>query len=311
MIEKNKNIFVTGITGLLGNALVQQNMAKHNIAGIYIGDYFIKDHRKVRYSIIDVRNKSKVEKIFKEIKFDIVIHTAGIANVDYCQDNFQEAYESNVLGTKNIVDLCRKYDIRLFFISTNAIFDGKNPPYKETDKANPINNYGKIKLECERLILDSMDNFIIVRPILMYGWHLKYERPNFVTWLLESAKAKKRINLVTDVYENPLLSYQCADAIWQLIERDKKGIYHIAGRDILNRHEVGLAVFDIFGLDKKLISAVDSSYFSGLAPRPKGTFYLTEKLERELGFKPLGFEEGLKYMKRISGKTGVDDAAHL
>ena len=154
-------------------------------------------------------------------------------------------------------------------------------------------------MECEKKIREAFNEYLIVRLILMYGWNNINERKNLVTFLLGKLKNKEAVNMVTDVYENPLSAYRCSDVIWSLIDKDKQGVYHVAGKDIVNRYEYAITIADIFGLNKDLIRPVDSSFFPDIAPRPKNTSYLTLKLEKELDYIPLSLRDGLNEMRRL------------
>ncbi len=291
------NILITGATGLLGKSLIESNSRPHKIIGVYIGKYKISDSENVRYYSVDICDKRSMDKIFSENKIGVVIHTAGVADVDFCEKHYEAAYRSNVTGTENMIELCIRANAKLVYVSTNAVFDGNNAPYKENDKVNPINKYGMMKVECEKKVSAAFKDSLIIRPILMYGWNNDRERNNLVTSLLIKLAKSEAVNMVTDIYDNPLSSHQCADAIWALLENGKHGTYHIAGKDMVNRYEYALAIAEIFGLDNTLIKPVDSSFFSQIAPRPKNTSYDTSKLEKEIGFKPLALKEGLELMK--------------
>lgn len=286
-------ILLTGITGLLGRALVKQNKGIRKIKGMYLGSYEMPDTEFVTYIRCDVTDKDTLFKLAGNDTIECIIHAAGIANVDICERKPKLAYASNVTGTKNIIELARSKKAKLVYISTNAVFDGKNPPYNEEDEPNPINQYGRIKLECEMRVRECSKDSLIARLILMYGVNNPNERKSFFTWVLESLKSKKRINVVNDVYENPILSDECADIIWKLIDKNTAGIYHIGGRTRLSRYEGASIAAKVFSLDGSLINPVPSAFFSDIAPRPKDTSYNTKKIEKELKIKPLGFEEGL------------------
>lgn len=288
---------ITGITGLLGTALVERDRGKTFIRGIYIGDYKTPNTEFVTYAICDATNRDKLFKNFRDDKISCVIHSAGIANTDACQRDPEKAYTSNVIGTKNIIELACLKQAKLVYISTNAIFDGEKPPYSEEDTPNPINRYGALKLECESLIRENIKDPLIIRPILMYGIGNPNERKNFFTWVLEKLKNKEKINMVNDVFENPLLSYQCADIIWNLIDKNATGTYHIAGGDVVSRYEAANLITKVFSMDSALLNPVPSKFFPDIAPRPRNTSYRTTKIERELGITPLGFEKGLTLLK--------------
>jgi len=192
--------------------------------------------------------------------------------------------------------LCKEHKSRLVYVSTNAVFDGTKPPYRETDPPNPINTYGRIKLECEKLVHEASDSFLIIRPILMYGWNNPKERENIVTWLLRKLQNNEEIILVDDIYDNMLYALECANFLLKLVEKSNGGVYHIGGRDILNRYQFGLKVAEVFGYDKNLIKPIKNSYFKEIAPRPKNTSYDTSKLEKELKVRLMGVQEGLSAM---------------
>ncbi|UCD54981.1 MAG: SDR family oxidoreductase [Candidatus Omnitrophota bacterium] len=288
------NTLLTGATGLLGSYIVKAWRRRGNLIGLYSGNYKIED-KEIPYYICDVRD-NKLESIFRKHKIDSVIHTAGESRVDFCERNYEHAYSTNVTGTKNIIELCKRHKSRLVYVSTNAVFDGTKPPYRETDTPNPINTYGRIKLECEKLVREASDNFLIIRPILMYGWNNPKERENIATWLLRKLKNNEQILLVDDIYDNMLYALECADSLLKLAEESKGNVYHIAGKDILNRYQFGLKLAEIFGYDKNLIKPVKNSFFKEIAPRPKNTSYDTAKLEKELKARLMGVEAGLSAM---------------
>jgi len=292
------NTLITGITGLLGTALVEENKKNKTLKGIYIGNYQMPHDEFVEYSICDVTDNNELFNNFRDDKIDTIIHAAGIASTDICEREPERCYVSNVVGTKNVIELAHRKKAKLVYISTNAIFDGDNAPYCEEDKPNPINRYGEAKLACELLVGENLKNYLIIRPILMYGLNNPNERKCFYFWILEKLQNRESINVVDDVFENPLLSYQCAEVIWKLIDKDATGIYHIAGRDVLSRYEAANAIAKVFSLDAALINPVSSKSFPNIAPRPKNTSYRTTKIERELGIIPFGFEEGLLLLKK-------------
>lgn len=297
--EYKMNILITGGTGLLGKSLIETNIYPNNIWAVYFGKYSMVDAPRVAYLNADICDKAALDKIFDKSRPGVVIHMAGIANVDYCEKEYRCAWHLNVDATEIIVELCKKYDVKILFVSTNAVFDGKNAPYSEDDKPCPVNSYGRMKLEGEGIIKASGLRYLLVRPILMYGRNNRNERLNTATWLIQVLKKEERVNIVNDVYENPLFSRNCAEIMWQLLEFNKEGVYHIAGRDTVNRYEFAKIIAEVFGLRQDLINSVSSDFFPALAVRPRNTSYDTAKIEKELGVKPLGLREGLLLMKAL------------
>ena len=272
------------------------------IISIHQRPYHVNDSR-VRHLVLDIRDKSAVEQLFTKHRFDAVIHAAGIASVDYVKNNYAESLESNIVGTLNISSACRKSGVYLIYISSNAVFNGLSAPYDENSKPDPVNEYGEIKLECERLIEKTIPDACIIRPILMYGWNHPTGRSNPVTWLLEKLKTGQNVNVVDDVWENPLYNRQCGESIWRTIEIRHGGKLHLAGADVLNRFQLAQLTSKVFGLDSGLITAVKSTCFPDLAPRPPNSSFSTHKMQELLGVKPVSVRSGLEDMQRREVKA--------
>jgi len=291
-----KKVLLTGGSGLLGLGLAESCPNQWEVSAVRMRktsypEYWAKTH------VLDIQNKKCVEEAFSKDSFDVVIHAAGIASVDYVNKNYAESLESNIVGTLNVSSACRKRSIPLVYISSNAVFDGQNAPYAEHHKPNPVNEYGELKLECERLIQKTLKRYLIVRPILMYGWNSRSGRANPVTWLLQKLDQGETVKVVDDVRENPLYNFEAGRSIWVAVEQKLEGILHLAGGTEVSRYELALATAKIFGKDQNLIEAVKSSYFPELAKRPPNTTFSTEKMEKVLGIKPLSLYQGLEAMK--------------
>lgn len=289
-------IVFTGITGLLGGYFLKQKKSGYEIFGL--GNKNIQEDPG-NFIKTDIRDKKNISDCIKKINPEVIVHAASIGNVDYCERNPDEAYEVNVVGTKNILDVAKEVGAKVVFLSSNAIYEGNNPPYNEEFNLNPVDVYGKTKVEGERLVINSNLDFVILRLMTMYGWPQLNGRANPVTWVIDSLKKGQEINVVSDVYNNHLWAGQAAEVIWEIIEKSiKKGIYNIAGADCISRFELALKVANVFKLDASLIFSVSSDFFKDIAKRPKNTCFNTQKMEKELDIRPLTIDEGLKLMER-------------
>lgn len=292
---KLPKVVFTGITGLLGGYFLKKEILGFDITGI--SNKNIKQDGK-NFFQIDITKKDRFKELINQLSPDIIIHAASIGNVDYCEKNPEEALKVNVEGTKNIIAAAKEVGSRLVFISSNAVYDGESAPYDEESSQNPVDVYGKTKVEGERLIKESGLSYAILRLITMYGWPQTGGRGNPVTWVIDNLKKGQKINVVCDVYNNHLWAAQAAEVIWKVIKENKKGEYNIAGGDCISRYNLALKVAEVFNLDSSLINSVGSDFFKGLAKRPKNTCFDTTKMEKRLGIKPLSVDEGLKLMKQ-------------
>ena len=295
IVARRQTVLITGGTGLLGQALCATVPAGWFIVSTHLRSYTVGAPGALEMTV-DVRSRSALEQLFAEHRFDAVVHAAGIASVDYSERHVEESTASNLGGTRNIVDLCAASGARLVYVSTNAVFDGSNAPYRESDPVNPINAYGRIKLACERLVEEALDRPVIARPILMYGWPHAMGRANPVTWVIDALERGETIHVVDDVYENPLHNTCAALAIWAIVNSDITGVVHLAGRDVVSRYDLARMVAQAFELDQSRIRAVPSAFFPDIAPRPSNTSLVTTRMESELGVPASALEEGLRLM---------------
>src|SRR3989338_1006310 len=152
-------ILVTGASGLLGKKTMELlSLSKRfEVIGTYL------THPNEMIYKLDITNKISVEAFFHDFNFDIVIHAAALDDADYCEKDKELCENINVIGTMNLVDVCKKNGKKLLFVSSDYIFDGDRPPYTEDSAPHPVNFYGVTKLEGEEIILD---NEIIKYPTL-------------------------------------------------------------------------------------------------------------------------------------------------
>lgn len=292
-----KNILITGGTGLLGVAL--QNSAPAGVQGYAT----CTPQRALPWPLpffilpTDLNDYAAMKSVFKRSQPDAVIHTAAIGSVDFAEKNRGITHKVNLEGTQLIIELCKEFNARLIYISSNAVFDGTNPLYAEDAPVNPINYYGHVKSDAEKLVQQSGLHWTIVRTIMLYGWQYPGGRDNPVTWWLRSLEENKPIKVVNNVFSKPLPAYSCAQVVWAVAEQKCTGIYHAAGRDHVSLYEFALQVAHVFELDSNLIESVPDSYFPEIALRPKDTSFDTTKMETELGIQPVMIYDGLMHMK--------------
>lgn len=286
----NLKILLTGATGLFGSAFLSKTKKNNKITVTGIS-------RRHKFIPLDITAKEKIIDLITTIKPDIILHAASIGNVDYCEKHQKEAWQTNVEGTRNIIKAAKLTASKLIFFSTNAVYDGENPPFDEKAKKHPVDYYGMTKITSEKDIKKSKTPWVIVRLMTMYGWHDKNQRYNPVTWIIDELRNNRKINIVDDIYNNHLYVGQAVEAVLQIIKLQKwNEVYNIAGHSCISRYQLALEVADVFSLDNKLINPVKSSFFKSIAPRPKNTCFKTTKMEQELKITPLSIRDGLNLM---------------
>lgn len=294
----SKRVLITGATGLLGHSLIDTLPRNIGATGASRGAQAHSVHDSLNYVSLDVTDAASVSRLFSNYSFDAVIHAASEGSVDKVEDDPIHGYESIVQGTANVALAAATQGAHLIYVSTNAVFSGNNAPYTETSETNPRNKYGQLKREAERICLKADARWSIVRPILLYGWPAQGQRSNPVASTIAQLSSGHEIRMVNDVWENPMNSHHCAESIWTIVQREVGGITHLAGATRVNRFELAMAAADSFGLNSNLIREVTSDAFPEIAPRPRDTTFVLDKMINQLDVKPLSLSEGLQRMAR-------------
>lgn len=287
-------IFISGGSGVIGSRLIRSLSRNGNevFCTFLTHPYFPKGCTSYK---LDITERGPTIDLITRIKPEITIHTSALTNVDLCETDWKLANKINIEGTKNVVDACRKVNSKIVYISTSNIFDGKKKVFSEDDKPNPINYYGFTKLVGEKMVVSSQLPFLILRTDQPYSWVEKWQRKSFVMWVLEKLKAGKIVEVFMDWYNNPTFLDDFIGITNELIKKEKEGTYHIVGSDFLNRYKWALKIAKIFGEDQNLIHPARSEQ-SELPAKRANANLSNSKIQKEIGIKPLGVEEGLKLM---------------
>lgn len=286
-----QKVLIVGASGFLGRALcdvpiqgLDRVPAARNPRPPYPGSECFR---------VDVTDAESVVRAVSQVRPDWVINAAAEAGVDRCERYPELARRVNVCGTRNLIRACEDASAGLVTVSTNYVFDGQAGPYAETDFTNPVNVYGRTKLDAEAIVLASPCHGLVVRTAVLYGYRAGC-RPNFVTWALESLLRGETIRVVTDEWANPTCVDELAVFLLGLCRREYRGVIHFAGSEFMSRFEMVRRICRCFDLDASLVVPVTSGELGQIAPRPPGAG-LKLDLAREL-FNPelRSFSENLK-----------------
>ncbi len=298
-------ILITGANGFLGEHLIQ--LLKHvkhwEIIATARGENKLKNKEGYRFLSLDICDKNKVGQVIKEEKPNYVIHAAAMTQVDQCEINKNQCWETNVEGTRYLLEATKEIEAFFIFISTDFIFDGKEGPYKEEAVPHPVNFYGESKWSAEKLLQEASIPSVILRTVLVYGSSDDKNRSNIVRWLKSSLKEKKAIKVVDDQWRTPTLVQDLAEGCRLVMVKKEEGkslapVYNISGKELLTPYQMALKVADFYDLDKRLITRADATTFQQKAQRPAKTGFVLDRAEKELDYHPHTFEEGLELMSK-------------
>ncbi len=293
-------ILLIGSNGMLGQRLTSFYKNLPNVELLCCSAEQKSFFPDVEYRELDIVQKEKVKEVILGFVPDIIINTAAYTNVDKAETEKELAWKINVTGVENICLYAWTIDAHLIHISTDYIFDGKNGPYTEDDKPNPIGYYGRTKLASENAIRTNGVRYTLIRTNVLYGPSI-YGRPDFVKWVVNSLRDNKEIKIVTDQINNPTFIDDIVSAIDSVIKMGKEGIYNIGGVEFLNRFEFTLRIAKYFSLPQNLIFPILTKELNQPAPRPLKSGLIISKAENELLYKPTSVDDTLYIMKREIG----------
>ena len=268
--------FITGGSGLLGERLA--TVADPD-------DELILSHNSNKTPDTvkcDITNHDETYEAIMKYDPDVIIHAAAMTNVDLCEDEIDQAYKINADATGNLAKIADENNMKIIYVSTDFVFDGKKGNYKEDDATNPLGIYAKSKYDGEVQLKQNTDNYAIGRVSVLYGWH---QRSNFTTWVIDELRKGNSINIVTDQINSPTYADNAAEALFKLAKSDKTGVYHTAGNDLISRYDFTLKIAEAFNLDSDLINPITSDKFVQKAPRPRDSSLNVKKIEDELDFR--------------------------
>lgn len=290
-------ILLTGANGLLGQKLVA---LLHNAPGVVLvatargANRLATRYPALHYRPLDVTDAAQVQQVIAQERPTHVIHAAAMTQVDDCELNQAACWAQNVTAVEYLAATCAQLDIHLTHLSTDFIFNGTEALLTEEAEPDPISYYGASKLAAEHVVQAMTGlRWAIARTVLVYGTSLAAGRSNLVLWVRDSLRKGQKIKVVDDQWRTPTLAEDLAQGCWLLARHAAQGIYHLSGRELLTPYQMAQQVAMQFGLEAALLEPVTSQTFIQTARRPPRTGFRITKAERELGYRPHTFAEGL------------------
>jgi dTDP-4-dehydrorhamnose reductase len=289
-----KTLLVTGASGFLGWNVCQAAQA----AGWQVWG---TSGRKsvtipgVKVITLDLKDASACHQLFQDVQPDAVIHLAAQSSPNICQTAPAEAYAINVTVSCHIAELCGDRQIPCVFSSTDLVFDGQHPPYRETDPVCPVNHYGEQKVQAEIEMRSRYPNTAICRMPLMFGY-APYAS-SFIQPFLKILRSGESLSLFTDEIRTPVSGQSAAQGLLLALEQ-VQGCVHLGGKERLSRYEFGRLMVKIFGLDESNLRACRQADVPMAAPRPSDVS-LDSTLAFRLGYQPGLIQDELEALRDI------------
>ena len=247
-------------------------------------------------SEIDITSLKSLKKEALKIKPSYLINCAAYTKVDMAEDESDLAHKINADGVANITVIAKDYNAKLIHFSTDYVFDGlSQKPYSEDDKTNPINVYGKTKLEGEQNAL-ILDNSLVFRVSWLYG----INGANFVYTMLRLMNEKDSIKVVSDQYGSPTNTIDIANIVIDIIKNNSNisGLYNYTNDGAISWYDFALEIYKK-GIEYKqinsecIINPCVTSEYPTKAIRPKYSLMSKEHIKRDLSIELVNWKTSL------------------
>ena len=275
--SERKNILITGSSSQLGQCLLA-------IKDQYPDFYF----DFATSSELDITDKKQVNRRFDKYSYHVVINCAAYTNVELAEKESKKAFLVNAIGTKNIAEACKEFNVVLIHISTDYVFDGKKgSPYTEEDLPNPINEYGKSKLAGENYVQEILHEHFIIRTSWLYS---EYGH-NFFKTILKKSETEKQLTITTSEVGTPTNANDLAEFVVKMISLNISdyGVYHYSNLGEATWYDFAKEILRVSGKLSKIKLEKTDNYYT-FAQRPKYSVLDKEKVTMFLKFNVLDWK---------------------
>jgi dTDP-4-dehydrorhamnose reductase len=284
-------IVVTGASGLLGASVVlHARDLGLEVAGLHYNHSLLVPGTPMWK--LDLTDFSATRDLLQELKPEAIIHCAAATNVDWCEAHPRETEQVNVRASAQLAEMACELNAQMVYVSTDAVFDGGQGNYSETDSPAPLNVYARSKLSGEDEVLKRHSSALIVR-VNIYGWNVQ-EKLSLAEWFLQRVGQEQQVPGFTDVTFCPMLANDLAVVLMQMVKRRLSGLYHVTGSEKISKYEFGRRVVAAFGLDPSRVVPARVEDTNLKARRPLDISLNTEKVCQAMGLKMPGVEEGIR-----------------
>jgi len=285
-----KKILVTGSAGLIGTQVVKELL--DNQMEVY--SCYNKNKPELGIAMhLDLTKKIDIVNTINKIKPDVIIHLGAMTDVELCEKEKELTKKINVTATEILALESEKNNIFLIYMSTDYVFDGKLGMRKEEDEPNPVNFYGKSKLDGEKICRKITTPNLIIRISTPFGIHSK--KNSFPFWIKKNLELKKEIPVLINQHTSPTNILNISKMLIEIIEKEITGIIHLSGDTKISRYDFAIKIAEILNIDKKFLKPIKIEQMGWKAQRPKDSSLDVSKAKKLLKNKPETIEKSLEW----------------
>ena len=253
----------------------------HQFKEDYILKCTDKDVNESWLSYLDFRDFDKYRRDVMDFNPDFLFHLGAYTDLEFCELNADETYNTNTLAVENAIYLTNELNIPVLYISTAGIFDGGKEFYDDWDQPNPLGVYARSKYMGERYVVENAKRFLVCRAGWMMGAGPQKDK-KFIQKLMKQLKdGKNELFIVDDKDGTPTFTHDFARNVKALIQKEFWGLYNMVCGGQTSRFEVANELLKILNIqDKVKLTPVSSDYFKDIyfAQRPPCERLINRKL---------------------------------
>jgi dTDP-4-dehydrorhamnose reductase len=205
-------------------------------------------------SEVAVEDRDAVAAALDSVRPEAVVNCTAFHNVDRCETEIAKAFEINAFAVEALANACAARNISFVTFSTDYVFDGElGRPYREDDAPNPINAYGVSKHAGEELVRRLQSDALIVRVCGLYGTRVSTSKGyTFVDRVLAQAREGTPLRVVADQTVSPAYTAHVATALRALLERTRRGIYHLVNEGAVTWYDFMREALALAGIERSI-----------------------------------------------------------
>jgi dTDP-4-dehydrorhamnose reductase len=286
-----KKLLITGASGFLGWHLCQIAQRNWQVYGTY--NTHAVSISGVELLQIDLTDHQALRSLVRSLQPDGIIHAAALAQPNACQTHPDLSYRMNTLTSWVIAELCAEANIPCVFTSSEQVFDGLHPPYRETDPVCPVNLYGEHKVAAEVGMLERYPAVAICRMPLMFG--AAPTADSFIQPFLERLRSGQVLNAFTDEIRTPVSGMDAAQGLLMALEK-VQGLLHLGGAERLSRYAIAQTLIEVFEIENAQVVPCRQAEVKMAAPRPPD-LSMDSSIAFGLGYNPQSFKAALQLLR--------------
>lgn len=276
-------VLITGSTGYVGRFLLPSlEKDGHHVVGV----------SRSSHVKMDLCNSTDCEAVLREVKPDVIVHTAALSSPAKCEED--EALTRSYNVPRYFAEKAKEVNehVRFIFLSTDQVHDGKGRLVGESGDVQPVNVYGKSKLEMETVVQQVFDKYAIFRMSFVFGPEIEGAHSTFLQFALDKLRQNKEFDAFSDQIRSCIYIDDVIDALRLAVKGHIEGIVNLGGPEALSRLDFCRIVAKHFGINE---SIVQGSLYHLPTPSPADISMNIQRLESVMG-RLRSLDEALKIM---------------